>query len=473
MARVATQPAVAETSPGTGRRAARELGYLVSTSLGARMAFDGAMALAALVAGDQAGPLVRAWLTAEAVRAGPPPSLLLFVVFPVAFVAAGLATGLYERRTRRTPWTALVPASLAATLAGGATILVAYFVTYAPIGRWRVVLAGLFAALAAFLPRFLLYRWGTQAPRRILFVGGETGLRALETAIEAGSHGELLLAASYLGPEAEALEVSDLVPACDRARADLVVLQAGVPQPVLAGTAACLEAGIPIWDLVTFFGRSFHRVPIECVDLAWTVETSSTQNPSLTQVAKRLSDLVLASLGLLLSLPAWPLIALGIKLTSAGPVFHVQERTGWRGRTFRIYKFRSMTVDAEAPDSPVWAQDADVRVTSFGRFLRWTRLDEVPQFLNVLRGDMSFVGPRPERPTLVEELAAAIPHFRLRHLVKPGITGWAQIHLPYAASVEETSAKLSYDLFYVKHQSFLLDLRILVRTFAAVLRGGR
>lgn len=461
------------TSRDARRGVIRELGYLLTTSLSVRMGLDAAAAAVALVLGFRAAPVLRTWWLGEPAKGLVLPSGELIPLFAVAFVGAGLAVGLYERRTRRTPWTSLFPACVAAASACVVAVLGSYFVTYEPIGRWSVVLAGLFAAAGTFLPRSVAAWGGAQSPRRIVFVGREEGHRALVEAVRGESHGELEVVAEIPCDGAEGEDARVLPDTCARVAGDLVVLQAGVPPAILDGAASCLEAGIPIWDLVTFFGRNFGRVPIECIDLGWTVETSSTQNPSLARAAKRLSDVVLAGVGLLVSLPLWPVLALAIKGTSPGPAFHVQERIGWRGRTFRIFKFRTMEVGAEQPGSEVWAREVDPRVTTIGRFLRRTRLDEIPQFLNVLRGEMSFVGPRPERPQLAEALAATIPHFRLRHLVKPGITGWAQVHLPYAASVEETAAKLSYDLFYVKHGGFLLDVRILFRTFGAVLHGGR
>ncbi|GAH73341.1 unnamed protein product, partial [marine sediment metagenome] len=168
-----------------------------------------------------------------------------------------------------------------------------------------------------------------------------------------------------------------------------------------------------------------------------------------------------------------PLVALLIKLTSRGPVFYRQVRVGQSERPFRLLKFRSMRTDAEAEGKAIWAAENDPRVTWFGRFMRLTRVDELPQFINVLRGDMSFVGPRPERPEFVEELARKIPHYRLRHLVKPGITGWAQITYPYGADLEDARNKLRYDLYYVKHGNLGLDLVIVLRTIGAMFRGAR
>jgi len=164
------------------------------------------------------------------------------------------------------------------------------------------------------------------------------------------------------------------------------------------------------------------------------------------------------------------LTAMAIRLDSRGPIFYCQERVGEGGSTFTLCKFRSMRADAEA-GTPVWAQDRDDRVTHVGRFIRLTRLDELPQLWNVLRGDMSFVGPRPERPYFVQQLAAAIPFYTERHAVKPGVTGWAQVKYRYGASIEDAREKLRYDLYYIKNMGLLFDLNIIVRTIAVILSG--
>jgi exopolysaccharide biosynthesis polyprenyl glycosylphosphotransferase len=184
--------------------------------------------------------------------------------------------------------------------------------------------------------------------------------------------------------------------------------------------------------------------------------------------AKRALDLVFSlTLGLII-LPLIPLIAIAIKLDSKGPVFYSQRRIGLGGKPFEIYKFRTMRMDAEA-NGAVWAQAADPRVTRAGRFMRLTRIDELPQLWNVLRGEMAVVGPRPERPEFTEVLEREIPGYELRHTVKPGLTGWAQVCYRYTSSIRDTRAKVEYDLFYVKHLSLRFDLTILARTVKVVL----
>lgn len=185
-------------------------------------------------------------------------------------------------------------------------------------------------------------------------------------------------------------------------------------------------------------------------------------------IAKRALDILVSFVLGLIVLPTLPLIALAIKLDSPGPIFYSQDRVGLGGRIFRIYKFRTMRQDAER-DGAVWASEHDPRVTRVGRFMRLTRIDELPQLWNVFRGDMTLVGPRPERPEFTTELAAALPGYNLRHVVKPGLTGWAQVSYRYTSSIRDTRTKLEYDLYYIKHASLGLDLTILWRTVGVVL----
>jgi exopolysaccharide biosynthesis polyprenyl glycosylphosphotransferase len=192
-------------------------------------------------------------------------------------------------------------------------------------------------------------------------------------------------------------------------------------------------------------------------------------------VRTRLFDIILAAALAVLTFPLMLVVAGLIKIDSRGPIMYRQERVGLRGRAFILYKFRSMRQDAEGSGTPQWASEGDPRITRIGRLIRYTRIDELPQLANVIRGDMSIIGPRPERPYFVDKLSEAIPVYSLRHFVKPGITGWAQVNASYGASVEDSRVKLMYDLYYIKHRGLLLDLSILLRTLKVVLfqQGAR
>jgi sugar transferase (PEP-CTERM system associated) len=229
-------------------------------------------------------------------------------------------------------------------------------------------------------------------------------------------------------------------------------------------------SGIRVEDATTMYERLTGKILIDDLKPSWLIFSDGFAVSRLTRFLKRGIDLGIASIGLVLAAPLTLLTALAVYLDSDGPILYSQERVGEGGRPFTIYKFRSMRVDAERSGA-MWATDRDDRVTRVGRFIRATRLDEIPQLWNVLRGDMSFVGPRPERPVFVEQLAKEIPFYQQRHAVKPGVTGWAQIKYQYGSSVEDAMEKLRYDLYYIKHASIAFDLSIVFDTVKVILFG--
>jgi sugar transferase (PEP-CTERM system associated) len=233
----------------------------------------------------------------------------------------------------------------------------------------------------------------------------------------------------------------------------------------------CKLRGLTIEDAIDSYERLSGKIWAEGLRPEWVIYSRGFARPSTYMMAKRALDILAALVLLTATLPLLALIAVAIKLESAGPALFAQERVGHHGRTFTLYKFRSMRADAEASSGPVWAGEKDNRVTPLGGFLRKCRLDELPQVWNVLRGEMSFVGPRPERPYFVSLLKEHIPFYDLRHYVQPGITGWAQVMYPYGASVEDSYQKLQYDLYYSKHMSLPFDLLILLKTVQVVLMG--
>jgi exopolysaccharide biosynthesis polyprenyl glycosylphosphotransferase len=222
-----------------------------------------------------------------------------------------------------------------------------------------------------------------------------------------------------------------------------------------------------------FFEHAFGRVPLTYLTPAWFMSMLHLRQKSYTRVTKRAFDLLVSSIGLLLIAPPFLLLAPLVR-TTRGPIFYRQTRLGERGRHFTMYKLRTMRHNAEEPGHPLFAEEHDPRATRLGRFLRKTHLDEIPQLWNVLRGDMSIVGPRPERPEFVEMLEESVPFWTRRLLVKPGITGWAQVQCGYAHDPETTADKLSYDLWYLRNRNVIIDLAICAKTFSALLlRSGR
>lgn len=234
----------------------------------------------------------------------------------------------------------------------------------------------------------------------------------------------------------------------------------------------CRMRGVRVEEGTSFFERLTGRILVNNLRPSWLVFSDGFRLSRLVRSVKRIGDLALASAALLALSPAIAALALLIKLDSRGPVFYRQERVGQGGRLFKLTKFRTMRVDAEAMTGPVWASATnDPRTTRLGRLLRKVRLDELPQLMNVVRGEMSLVGPRPERPHFVNTLARLIPYFDQRHTVKPGITGWAQIKFGYGSNIEDAEKKLQFDLYYIKHLSLVLDVRIVFGTLKVVLLG--
>ncbi|HTG88279.1 MAG TPA: TIGR03013 family XrtA/PEP-CTERM system glycosyltransferase [Pyrinomonadaceae bacterium] len=227
---------------------------------------------------------------------------------------------------------------------------------------------------------------------------------------------------------------------------------------------------VSIEEGAAFYERITGRVSLGMMRPSWLIFTGPGRKAKLASISRNVVHRLAALMGAFLSLPIVLVTAILIKLESRGPVFYKQERVGKNGRAFTLIKFRSMRVDAEA-DGPVWASKGDDRTTRVGRVIRKVRVDEIPQFWNILRGEMSFVGPRPERPHFVAQLAQEIPYYEQRHLIAPGLTGWAQIKYPYGASIEDARQKLQYDLFYIKNYSLVFDAIILFETIKIILFG--
>lgn len=236
-----------------------------------------------------------------------------------------------------------------------------------------------------------------------------------------------------------------------------------------------LAGNVNIEESSSFFERVTGRVHLDNLLPSWLIFSFRPRDTRIKTLVREGLHRGLALIGLIVSFPIAILVALLVRFTSRGPIFYKQERVGKNGKVFRVIKFRSMRADAESDDRPVWASTEDDRTTLVGGFLRKTRLDEIPQFWNILKGEMSFVGPRPERPFFVAKLAEEIPFYEYRHLVAPGLTGWAQIKFPYGSSVEDAKQKLQYDLYYIKNQNLTLDIVIVFETVKTVLfgRGGR
>jgi len=361
-------------------------------------------------------------------------------------------------------------------MAAGYVVLPAY----APPAEFLCAAPAL-TALAVYLQRrWREIRGGPVPVRAALFAGSrDEAVRALEALQEVGGvsvRALVLPPGASDGKSVAGIPVSSPARGFEEMRAqgiELFVVGRASPEEARGLLSHCAGAGFlvePVGDLVA---RNRGCVDLRGGnDLALLTRMTSQARP---YTAQRALDILLAGSMFLLTLPLWPLVALAVKLTSRGPVLYRQTRIGLWGRPFEILKFRTMRQDAERETGPVWAAEDDPRITPIGRLLRAARLDELPQLWNVLRGDMSLVGPRPERPYFVQRLAQSIPLYDARHSVRPGITGWAQIRHPYGSSEEDARAKLGYDLFYILHRSVVFYFAVLLETVKVMVfrRGGR
>jgi len=363
--------------------------------------------------------------------------------------------------------------------------LLFYFFPTLLVGRGAFLLSFGLALLGILLSRALFLRWARigALKTRTLVIG--TGSRAahIEGLLAKRGHasntqivGYLSMGGSHhfvdyarildteepLHELAQRLQITEIIIAI-RDRRD-----GGMPVQDLL---KCKLRGIRILELSNFFERENGHLQLDSLNASWMILSEGFHQGMVRDTIKRLFDLLASAALLVVSLPIMVLAALLIKLESPGPVLYRQERVGQGCRNFTILKFRSMCVDAEKDGKPRWAGQNDSRVTLTGRFIRRTRIDELPQIFNVFFGDMSFVGPRPERPYFVTDLTQKIPYYGVRHTVKPGITGWAQVRYPYGATDEDAMHKLQYDLYYVKNHSLFLDLMILFQTAQVVLWG--
>ncbi|MGE5571374.1 MAG: sugar transferase [Rhodospirillales bacterium] len=343
-------------------------------------------------------------------------------------------------------------------------------------------------AVCSGLTRALVALWRTHGPADNVAIIG-CGSLALTVAREIGRREDLHLRLlglvdespwqyrSSAGPEPVIGSMGDLPALVEENRVSRLIVAVEDNRRVLPvrGLVGLRLRGVKIEDAASALASLTGRVWLSVVRPSWFVYAEGFRRSKLTLAVKRAVDVVVSAVAIVLFAPLVPLIAAAIRLDSRGPVFYRQTRVGYRGRTFQLLKFRSMHENAERANEALWAREQDPRSTRVGRFLRKSRLDELPQFINVLRGEMSFVGPRPERPAFVEQLRKEIPYYDERHSVRPGITGWAQVRYRYGASVNDAERKLEYDLFYLKTMSLAFDILIAFETVRIVLfgRGAR
>jgi sugar transferase (PEP-CTERM system associated) len=403
-------------------------------------------------------------------------------VFAFAVIVSSLVFGLYERETILSRSRILTRLGLTTITTAVITYAIIYVIMYATVSRRVSALALMLFIVGGAMIRLGAWWVAHKVNLGLLVVGPRALHESFERAKANGFLHEYRLT-GYATPDQQTAEdvrdsvcVGSIREQVDRLGnfnvTDVVVGGDVARDPtVMDWVVKCLKLGCRVTDESVFYEKATGQILVDEISPAWFLFADLKGHCDQHVMLKRLTDLVIAGIGLCLSAPLWPLISLTIKLCDGGRVFYYQDRVGLNGRIFRLYKFRTMQPDAENGKS-VWCSPNDPRVTYIGRFLRRTRLDELPQLYNVLAGQMSIVGPRPERPDIVRDLCREVPFYAERHLIKPGITGWAQISYRYGSSVEDAKRKLQFDLYYLKHMSFELDMVILFRTAGTFLRGG-
>jgi sugar transferase (PEP-CTERM system associated) len=404
-------------------------------------------------------------------------------------LAAGLfvinsASGLYQRAQ---DWS-VVESTLRAALALVLALLLTYQIFQVlPVGFGNLdaIRASAMLVIAALiLRRVVMGYWATKARAgaRVLIFGSGPAAQMVGSTLRAAD--PLATIVGYFpGPN----EKQTAVPEAERLSAEQSLTQTaqrlGVDEIIVALTERrsgsmplrelldCKLSGVQVFDITTYFERMLGQIRIDFVNAGWLIFGDGFNQGFYRTAVKRIFDILCSSVLIILAAPVMLITAIAIKLESQGPVFYRQERVGYNGKPFLVTKFRSMRTDAEKDGKPRWATANDSRVTRVGNIIRLIRVDELPQLFNVLTGDMSLVGPRPERPFFVEQLTNEIPYYAVRHSIKPGVTGWAQVRYQYGSTVEDSQEKLQYDLYYVKNHSLFLDFVILIETVGVVLTG--
>lgn len=350
--------------------------------------------------------------------------------------------------------------------------------------RQLMIFAAMAAVAAVMVHRVYAAHTVAQSRNRtkILIFGSGAAAKAVGSTLAAADpHAEIL--GYFAGPNEEHPEVARSALIEPRGSLTETALALGVDEIVVALSERrggsmplrqlldCKLYGIRVVDIATYFEKTLAQIKVSHVNAGWLVFGDGFNQGVVRTLVKRVFDVLFSGAILILTLPLMALTAIAIRLESRGPVLYRQERVGLNGEVFEVVKFRSMRTDAEKDGKPRWATLNDDRVTRVGKFIRKVRIDELPQLFNVLRGEMSLVGPRPERQFFVDDLVTKIPYYAVRHSVKPGVTGWAQVRYEYGSTIEDSVEKLQYDLYYVKNHTLFLDLLILLETVAVVLTG--
>lgn len=407
------------------------------------------------------------------------------VLMALGMLAVNSALGFYERTRSKTTGQMRARAVLSFVLSGAIAIAVLWLLPLEPSYDAKWVALVVLGTTGFMLTHRVLV--GEMLPksitrRKVLVYGtGERAQMVGKSLTHASANVELV--GYFASPNETEHKVTSWATLAPGERLNDLVQRAGVDEIVVALSERrggsmpmrelldCKLQGVRVSDIATYFEQNLGQIRLESASAGWLIFGEGFNQGFVRTSVKRLFDIAGAIFLILISLPIMLITALAIRLESAGPILYRQERVGLNSKTFSVVKFRSMRTDAEKDGVPKWATAADSRVTRVGRIIRKLRIDELPQLFGVLKGDMSLVGPRPERPYFVDQLTQDIPFYAVRHSVKPGVTGWAQVSYQYGASREDTVEKLQYDLYYVKNHSLFLDLVVLFETIGVVLTG--
>ena len=412
------------------------------------------------------------------------------VIFGAIMSLSVMSVGIYRGNAYNRDQGFVLRLSLACVIGSGLLAQSLFLFPSLTVGRGVGALSILFAFVGVLLLREIVIRVADPSThrRRVLVVGAGAEARKIAELLERRpglgfvtvGYAPLSDCRPVIAPDKLLVSGGSLLDLAIANRVDEVVVAADDNRQALpmGELLDCRMHGFPIFDLFTFFERELALIKVDLLTPSLFTLSETGFRAGLTGLyGKRLFDLVVASILLVMAAPIMLVVGFASLIESRGknPILYHQARVGLGGKTFRIHKFRSMRTNAEGDGKPRWACANDPRITRLGMFLRLTRLDEIPQLFNVIKGEMSLVGPRPERPEFVEQLSAAIPFYAERHRVKPGLTGWAQLNYPYGSGVEDAKCKLEFDLYYVKHASIMFDFVILVQTVEVVLfaKGAR
>ncbi len=393
------------------------------------------------------------------------PFSLIFFLWVVVFYISGF----YDLRKARNQAQFFLQLLLIISLAG--LIGMAVFYLWPSLGispKTNLAVTLLLATIFLFVWRLLFNALVSQPQKKLLLIGEHT--QSIELATQINHHPQWGYQVAAIIPSEKFSEYKEKL---NSLGVSTLVISDDLYQTQSLTDALydSLSARVEMYTLTKFYEQLVKKIPLSVISKVWFLDNLTERDKLAFDKIKRLLDIVLSLVGLILTLPFYPLLYLAVKFDSRGSFFYTQVRLGKLGRPFVIVKIRSMVKDAEK-NGAEWAVPGDARVTRVGRFFRKTRLDELPQLFNVLWGDMSFVGPRPERPEFISQLEQEIPYYKQRLLVKPGVTGWAQVNFKYSSDVAGALEKLQLDLYYIKNRSLFLDLTILLKTVSMVLKGG-